>query len=146
MVIDMNRLSTAAAGASSTIVLFTTFREILMERLFSYGTLQLPDVQTATFGRLLQGQADSLVGFRQEMLAIRDPDVVKLSGKTHHPILLATGNPSDTVSGTVFLITPEELAQADKYEVSDYRRVLAPLASGGSAWAYVAQEGSTDGA
>jgi len=88
-------------------------------------------------------QADSLVGFRQEMLAIRDPDVVKLSGKTHHPILLATGNPADKVSGTVFLITPEELAQADKYEVSDYRRVLAPLASGGSAWAYVAQEGST---
>ena len=114
-----------------------------MERLFSYGTLQLPEVQTATFGRLLQGQADSLVGFRQEMLAIRDPDVVKLSGKTHHPILLATGNPADTVSGTVFLITPEELAQADKYEVSDYRRVLAPLASGG---AYVAQESSTDGA
>ena len=37
-----------------------------MERLFSYGTLQLPEVQTATFGRLLQGQADSLVGFRQE--------------------------------------------------------------------------------
>ena len=117
-----------------------------MERLFSYGTLQLPEVQTATFGRLLQGQADSLVGFRQEMLAIRDPDVAKLSGKTHHPILLATGNPADTVSGTVFLITPEELAQADKYEVSDYRRVLAPLASGVSAWAYVAQEGSTDGA
>ena len=95
-----------------------------MERLFSYGTLQLPEVQTATFGRLLQGQADSLVGFRQEMLAIRDPE--------------------DKVSGTVFLITPEELAQADKYEVSDYRRVLAPLASGGSAWAYVAQESSTD--
>ena len=106
-----------------------------MERLFSYGTLQLPEVQTATFGRLLQGQAASLVGFRQEMLAIRDPDVVKLSGKT-----------SDTVSGTVFLITPEELAQADKYEVSDYRRVLAPLASGGSAWAYVAQESGTGAA
>ena len=109
-----------------------------MERLFSYGTLQLPEVQTATFGRLLQGQAASLVGFRQEMLAIRDPDVVKLSGKTHHPILLATGN--------VCLITPEELAQADKYEVSDYRRVLAPLASGGSAWAYVAQESGTGAA
>ena len=56
-----------------------------MERLFSYGTLKLPEVQTATFGRLLQGQADSLVGFRQEMLAIRDPDVVKLSGKTIIP-------------------------------------------------------------
>ena len=53
---------------------------------------------------------------------------------------------ADKVSGTVFLITPEELAQADKYEVSDYRRVLAPLASGGSAWAYVAQESGTGAA
>ena len=50
------------------------------------------------------------------------------------------------LAAAVFLITPEELAQADKYEVNDYRRVLAPLASGGSAWAYVAQEGSTGAA
>jgi len=31
-----------------------------------------------------------------------------------------------------------ELAQADAYEVSDYQRVLAPLASGAQAWVYVA--------
>jgi hypothetical protein len=41
--------------------------------------------------------------------------VIKLSGKTHHPI--AVSSQSDTVSGQVFEITAEELAQSDKYEV-----------------------------
>jgi hypothetical protein len=34
-----------------------------MALLFSYGTLQQPDVQRATFGRLLRGEPDALVGF-----------------------------------------------------------------------------------
>ncbi|MDO4637657.1 MAG: gamma-glutamylcyclotransferase family protein [Lautropia sp.] len=111
-----------------------------MERLFSYGTLQQTEVQAATFGRLLEGRPDSIVGFRQELLTIRDPDVVALSGKTHHPILLPSGNVADTVSGTVFLVTPEELAHADRYEVSDYRRERVPLLGGGHAWAYIAHD------
>ena len=41
--------------------------------LFSYGTLQLPAVQLATFGRLLAGSADLLPGFRLDMLEITDP-------------------------------------------------------------------------
>ena len=36
----------------------------------------------------------------------------------------------------VFEITAEELANADKYEVADYKRVAAPLASGRTAWVY----------
>lgn len=34
-----------------------------MEKLFSYGTLQLEQVQLDTFGRLLEGQADTLQGY-----------------------------------------------------------------------------------
>lgn len=34
------------------------------ERLFSYGTLQQENVQIATFGRLLNGAPDALVGFK----------------------------------------------------------------------------------
>ncbi len=34
-----------------------------MPLLFSYGTLQQEDVQLSTFGRLLQGQRDELLGF-----------------------------------------------------------------------------------
>jgi len=71
------------------------------------------------------------------MVAIDDPEVVKTSGKTHHPILRYTGDRNALVQGTVFENTPEELEQVDRYEVSAYKRVAAPLKSGGMAWVYV---------
>lgn len=107
------------------------------ERLFSYGTLQLEQVQIATFGRKLDGQNDDMPGFSLTMLKIEDPQVVATSGKTHHPVVAWTGNPADRVSGAVFAITPEELAQADEYEVAAYRRDRVTLASGVAAWVYV---------
>lgn len=107
------------------------------ERLFSYGTLQQENVQLATFGRKLAGRADALIGFRLDMVEITDADVLATSGVRHHPIVSASGDPSDRVAGTVFLITAEELAAADAYEVADYTRVEAPLASGERAWVYV---------
>ena len=39
-----------------------------MPLLFSYGTLQQPAVQLSTFGRLLQGTPDELLGFEQSVL------------------------------------------------------------------------------
>lgn len=109
------------------------------ERLFSYGTLQLPDVQRATFGRLLNGQPDALVGFRREMVEITDPDVLAKSGERFHPVVMRSGDANDRVAGAVFEITAEELAAADAYEVDDYERVEAELASGLRAWVYVAR-------
>jgi hypothetical protein len=107
------------------------------ERLFSYGTLQLPDVQRATFGRLLDGAPDALVGFREEMVRITDPAVLATSGRLFHPIVVRSYDHADRVEGTVFEITPEELAAADEYEVHDYERVEAKLASRLRAWVYV---------
>lgn len=107
------------------------------ENLFSYGTLQLEPVQRSTFGRLLDGRQDSLSGYKLTMLEIRDAAVVATSGKTHHPIVGFTGDASDQIQGTVFAITPEELRQADAYEVDDYRRDQVVLSSGVSAWVYV---------
>lgn len=109
-----------------------------MQLLFSYGTLRDPAVQTATFGRELTGRDDRIVGFRIERLRITDPHVVAVSGLTHHPVLIASGNPADVVSGTVLELTDDELRQADDYEVDDYQRIAAPLASGDTAWVYVA--------
>ncbi len=106
-------------------------------RLFSYGTLQLDQVQRETFGRTLEGNADALIGFKQTLLEITDPEVLKISGERFHPIVVASSDPTDTVAGSVFWITPDELAAADRYEVSDYQRVEAKLASGGRAWVYV---------
>jgi gamma-glutamylcyclotransferase (GGCT)/AIG2-like uncharacterized protein YtfP len=110
-----------------------------MARLFSYGTLQQREVQLASFGRVLDGEADALPGYRLEVLEITDPSVVELSGKTHHPILRPSENPDDEVAGTVFKVTEAELAAADAYEVADYVRVNLRLQSGAEAWVYVQQ-------
>jgi gamma-glutamylcyclotransferase (GGCT)/AIG2-like uncharacterized protein YtfP len=108
-----------------------------IERLFSYGTLQQPEVQLATFGRHLNARADTLPGYRLSMLAIDDPEVVKTSGKTHHPIISYTGSPGDTITGAVLEVSAEELQHSDRYEVAAYRRQSVKLTSGDIAWAYV---------
>ncbi len=110
-----------------------------MERLFSYGTLQLERVQRETFGRLLEGAPDALVGFRRDMVEITDPDVLAKSGERFHPIVSRSGDEADRVEGTVFLVTLDELAAADAYEVADCERVEAALASGLRAWVYIAR-------
>lgn len=109
-----------------------------VERLFSYGTLRDPAVQRSTFGRELGGQPDRLPGYALALLVVGDPDVVAVSGSAQHPIVAATGNPDDLVEGIVLELTSAELTAADTYEVSDYARVSARLASGAQAWVYVA--------
>ena len=109
-------------------------------RLFSYGTLQLPQVQRATYGRLLKGAPGVLPGYVLEPLAIADPDVVRISGTAVHQIARRTGEPADLVAGTVFTLTTEELADTDAYEVDAYARILVRLASGEDAFVYAAPE------
>ncbi|MBI1906462.1 MAG: gamma-glutamylcyclotransferase [Rhodocyclales bacterium] len=107
------------------------------ELLFSYGTLQLESVQLATFGRKISGTPDSLPGFARTLMEITDPDVLATSGQTHYPIVAHTGDDADQVTGTVFEITAQELANADAYEADDYMRVSVTLATGKRAWVYV---------
>jgi hypothetical protein len=108
-----------------------------MPRLFSYGTLRYRDVQLATFGRELDGKADMLPGFSKTMVAIADPTVVATSGEAFHPIVKRTGNSADGIEGMVFELSGDELAAADRYEVSDYKRVAVTLRSGLEAFVYV---------
>ena len=107
------------------------------ELLFSYGTLQLEAVQTAIFGRPLTGTRDALQGFDLVALKIEDQAVVAISGKAHHTMARFTGRASDVVSGGVFAVTPDEIRNADKYEVAAVKRVSLVLQSGARAWAYV---------
>jgi hypothetical protein len=107
--------------------------------LFSYGTLQQPGVQLATFGRLLEGRPDALLGFALEPVAITHAVVVALSGASVHTIARRTGNPADRIPGVVFGITPAELDAADAYEVSAVRIEVA-LASGAKAFVYVSAD------
>ena len=115
-----------------------------MPLIFSYGTLQQPNVQLSTFGRLLQGEPDSLPGATLSSVTIEDAGVVATSGRATHPIVRLGGGASERVSGTVFEITDAELARSDAYEVAAYTRVSAVLASGRRAWVYVdARAGGT---
>jgi hypothetical protein len=108
------------------------------EKLFSYGTLQIEDVQLSTFGRRLEGKPDILIGYRLTLIPIRDQTVVARSGDTHYRNLQFTGITTDLIDGMVFTVTRKELEEADGYEEdADYQRVMVQLKSGLNAWVYL---------
>ena len=109
----------------------------MAEDLFSYGTLQDEPVQLQTFGRILKGQPDAITGYTITLVKIKDDAVVTATGMTHYNNITYSGNPSDIIRGTVFIITDEELKQSDAYEaLDDYERIRLELRSGKTAWVY----------
>lgn len=108
--------------------------------LFSYGTLQLKNVQIENYGRLLKGEKDVLSDYKLDKLQITDKEVLRKSDKTFHPIAVKTGSPNDFIEGTIYEITETELKATDEYEVSNYIRVSETFLSGRQAWIYVAKE------
>jgi hypothetical protein len=108
-----------------------------MPLLFTYGMLQREDVQLSTFGRVLRGEPDELVGFEESLLEVEDPEFVATSGKAHHAVVRFNGRNDSRVRGVVFEVTEGELASADDYEPAGYTRISTILASGRQAWVYV---------
>jgi len=105
-----------------------------MPWVFSYGSLQKPAVQLATFGRLLAGNEDALVGFQLGMVQHGD--------KRHANVTRCAAE--SRVGGMVFEISDAELATADEYERADaYTRIPVTLASGRAAWVYVEADSLT---
>lgn len=100
----------------------------------------MENVQQETFGRLLVGSKDVLLGYVLSEVKIKDVDVINKSGTDIHPILRFTGNQSDEIVGTIFEITSDELQQADEYEVEAYARTRAHFKSGNTAWVYAAAD------
>jgi gamma-glutamylcyclotransferase (GGCT)/AIG2-like uncharacterized protein YtfP len=99
-----------------------------MPLLFSYGSLQRTEVQLATFGRMLAGAPDELLGFELVLPGA--------SGSPHANV--APADDSRRVRGTAFDVTETELAAADEYERRDgYVRVAARLSSGRNTWVYI---------
>ena len=109
-----------------------------MNWLFSYGTLQLREVQLANFGRELEGEADALEGYVLSTVMIGDPAVVEVSGLAEHLILVPGDGPP--IEGVAYALTDAELLAADEYETSAYRRVEVTLRSERRAFAYVAAD------
>ncbi len=116
-----------------------------MPLLFSYGSLQQENVQLATFGRLLQGQVDELVGFEQSSITLDDPQTITFIGKTQRMIVKFNGRDDSRIAGMVFEHTEEELLKADQYECAPYEGVAARLASGKQAWVYADARNSRTG-
>ncbi len=107
-----------------------------MVNLFSYGSLRQPEVQRATFGRLLDGAPDAALGFALSRVTVTDAEVIRISGTAEHTILRTTGDPADRVAGTRFAITEAELAAADAYEPEGYARFAVRLELGAEAFLY----------
>ena len=115
-----------------------------VERLFSYGSLQSESVQLATFGRTLRGQPDTLLGYRETRIEIRDRSALAASGADYYLNAEFTGHESDAVMGIRFDVTMYELEQADVYEAAaDYKRVSVALRSGTRAWVYASAASDT---
>lgn len=107
----------------------------MSEYLFSYGTLQKAEVQLQLFGRLLDGEKDSLTGYKTSEVKIRDDDFLSRGEQSTQLTIVASDG--DKIDGTVFEVSAEELAHADKYEPAEYSRVEVTLASGKRAWVYL---------
>ena len=107
-----------------------------VERLFSYGTLQLDHVQHALFGRTLTGRAETLAGYAVVELAFRDPAAVATSGVETHLALVPQAD-APPIAGMLYDLSADELAAADDYETAAYRRVRVTFLSGADGWVYV---------
>ncbi|MDO4918141.1 GDSL-type esterase/lipase family protein [Kocuria sp.] len=104
--------------------------------LFSFGTLVDEPVQQAVFGAPVASRRAALAGHDVVDVAITDPHVIEVSGSAvHRGLRRRTGA---AVTGGVLQLSPEQLAQADAYEVDAYVRRRVRLQNGDPAWAYVA--------
>jgi hypothetical protein len=70
-------------------------------------------VQLESFGRKLEVKLDALIGYKLEQLEITDESVLEKSGTDYHPIAIKTGSKENQIEGMLFLISKEELKQAD---------------------------------
>jgi protein-S-isoprenylcysteine O-methyltransferase Ste14 len=110
-----------------------------MPLLFSYGTLRREEVQLATFGRVLAGRPDTLIGYEVTPVTVSDPQFAADSGQAVHASLQHTGRSDSRVAGLALEVTEAELAAADRYEArAEFHRQRVTLASGDEAWVYTA--------
>ncbi len=110
---------------------------LAMPWIFSYGTLQVPEVQRQTFGRLPRSVADVLPGFELCKVPIRDSALALSLGTSHHRNVVANPDVGRGVVGLALEISDGELMGVDAYEAQyDYRRLAVVLDSGREAWVY----------
>ena len=97
------------------------------QHLFTYGTLQNPEIQRIVMDRELTGKKDTLIGYRLEH--------EKVLGR--YPAVIHTGNPKDKVRGMVYKTSFRDLFLCDEYEGTHYKRIRETLNSGLESWVYI---------
>ena len=90
------------------------------------------------FGRLLNGTKDSLKGYKISTIEIKDESFLSKGEDKYQRTLTRSKDNNDSIEGTVFDISGEELLLADKYEPDNYKRIKVALRSGKEVWIYVA--------
>lgn len=106
--------------------------------LFSYGTLQKEEVQLKLFGRIFKGSADKLQGYKTAAIEITDEAFLSKGEQKNQLTAIISHHKNDTIEGTAFEVTEQELLLADKYEPDGYKRIKVALTSGKEAWIYLA--------
>ena len=101
-----------------------------MPYLFTYGTLQDPQVQVYVFGRTLEGQPEELPYFKWYKNAVYG----------RYPLVKPSNQKEDMVKGMAYKVSEQDLERCDVYETSAYTRKRFTLKSGIEAWVYVSQE------
>lgn len=96
-----------------------------MQKIFTYGTLQDPEVQLRVLGRTVDGRPDKLQGF-----AI---STIEIDGKTY-PI--AIPDAASLLEGKILEVADDDLPKLDEYETEAYVRKKVRLESGEEAWVY----------
>lgn len=102
--------------------------------LFSYGTLQLPQIQQSLFGRKLRGKPDKLVGYTLGELKVEAHEEDYLN---YYPIAIPSKNTEDQIEGVIYEVSEAELEEIDVYEGNEYIRVMENFDSGQKAWVYI---------
>ncbi|MBD7956462.1 gamma-glutamylcyclotransferase [Microbacterium sp. Sa4CUA7] len=108
------------------------------ELLFSYGAFGGDELQLDTFGRVVHAEQDVLPGYVTEAAPATDPRLVDRIGPVPKRRLRHTGDALDKVVGRTLHLSVEELDAADDLVTPLLRRTPVRLASGRSAWVYVA--------
>lgn len=95
--------------------------------LFTYGSLQDEQIQTALFERKLKGKPDTLLGY----------EIAKEKLAGIYPVIFKSPSTISGLSGMVYELNKTDLEKADEYEGEDYQRIEVVLNSGTKAWVYV---------
>lgn len=105
--------------------------------LFSYGSFTQPGVHQRVYGRRLIGRLDSLPGYRLRLIEVPDDQTGTL-GLTRQPAAVAA-TADDLVAGMLYTVDEAELAAVDAVNARLFTREWVTLASGESAWVFVAR-------